>query len=960
MPQRIFLTWDLHLLPQVSSWLASEWSNGPLNLADTLVVVPSAEAGRRLRESLARTAASRGAALLPPRITTPEAVVSPPTTENPRELRACELALWTRCLLDLPLDQFRAVFPIDPPQRDQAWALSTASDLLKLRSLLDEACLDFTTAAQRLGPDHEEAERWQQLASLEASALARLAAANLPDPHAERLRNAKTGTPPDGVRRIVVAAVPDASPLLATALDALGKNGTAVTILIHAPESEAHRFLPHGNPLPSDWTTGDIPIHNPAASLKVFDQPADAATFLTSQWTTATRTQIDLPSIGSADPEVTAAFLNSAAQAGFAAYDPAGLPFHRASLAWTLQLVRDLLRHDSITAASQILAIPGLRFPSKVRSDWDQFIASRIPATLTIAHQIASDATKAAAAIPVGAPRPDHDTSIASNASAATEFLTILRRNLASAQSLDPILAFLGTSLGQTTGPLLEDAASAITEAALATDTAFATAQLSPSPADSIDFLLHLLKPTRLYPPQPEDAEAIAGWLELPWNDNPQLFIAGANEGMVPDSTLGDAWLPDGSRLALGLRANDSRLARDSFLLTSMLACRRSTGCLSLVCCRRSAGNDPLRPSRLLFRCPPTELPARVALLFHEPSEQERNRPRPAWQRPWKLSVPPPKPGNRVFHKISVTQFADYLACPFRFYLKHALRMQPFDPQPVELDPRGFGNAIHAAIEQLHREPALASSSDQGEINHFLDNAVTAIFHHHHGPHLTVPLRIQLETARRRLATFARIHADQRAAGWRTFLVEANFPALKDGTDPIEIGGLKITGRIDLIEQHETSGTLRVIDYKTGKSAHPAKSHLRRIRKGEDLPTWKTVTLGDQPMAWKNLQLPFYAAIVSRIFNPPSTEAAYISLPASVQDAGLHVFDNLSPELRDAAETCAAGIVDAIRHGIFWPPAPQPQFDDFKRLAPDGAEQAFLPIDPAAFRAPATPAAPLP
>jgi hypothetical protein len=87
------------------------------------------------------------------------------------------------------------------------------------------------------------------------------------------------------------------------------------------------------------------------------------------------------------------------------------------------------------------------------------------------------------------------------------------------------------------------------------------------------------------------------------------------------------------------------------------------------------------------------------------------------------------------------------------------------------------------------------------------------------------------------------------------------------------------------------------------------------------------------------------------------TEAGYITLPASVQDAKLLVFDNLTPELCEAAETCAAGIVNAIRHGIFWPPASRPTHDDFKGLAPDGAEHAFLPIDPAAFRAPSTPAA---
>jgi ATP-dependent helicase/nuclease subunit B len=957
MPQRIFLTWNRQLLPQVSAWLSSPWTDGPLNLADTLVVVPAAEAGRRLRESLARTAATRGAALLPPRIATPEAVVSPPSIPSLQNLRACELALWTRTLLDLALDSFRAIFPFDPPQRDQAWALSTAAELLKLRSLLDEARLDFATAARRLGPDHEEAERWQQLAALESIALASLSRVNLPDLHTERLRTADSGTPPEGIRRIVVAAVPDASPLLASALDALEKHGTPVTILIHAPESEAPRFLPHGNPVPQAWTTCEIPLSNPEDSLLVFDQPEDAAAFLTSQWTAAAQQHADLPGIGSADPEVTAAFLESAAQAGFAAYDPAGLPFHHASLAWTLQLVRDLIRHDSITAATQILAIPGLRFPPGDRAAWDQFIAASIPASLTSAHQLASAARKSAAPQPDGAIPADRDARIAADAAKATDFLTDLRRKIASAASLTPILEFLGASLGQTSGPLLEGAASAIIGAAEATDAACATANLSPAPADRIDFLLHLLKPARLYPPQPEDAEPIAGWLELPWNDNPHLFIAGANEGMIPDSSHGDAWLPDSSRLALGLRANDSRLARDSFLLTSMLACRRTSGKLALLSCRLSAAHDPLRPSRLLFRCPPSELPARVIHLFAEKSGQIPSRQRPAWQRPWRLEVPPPQPDNRIFQKISVTQFADYLACPFRFYLKHALRMQPFDPHPVELDPRGFGNAIHAAIERLHREPALASCSDAREIEQFLDDAVTTIFHHHHGPHLAVPLRIQLETARRRLATFARTHAETRAEGWRTFLVEASFPTLKDGTDPIEILGQKIQGRIDLIERNENSGNLRIIDYKTGKSGPPVKSHLRRLRKGESPETWKSVTLDGKPMVWTNLQLPFYAAVVSRIYQPPMTEAGYITLPASVQDAKLLVFDNLTPELCEAAETCAAGIVNAIRHGIFWPPASRPTHDDFKGLAPDGAEQAFLPIDPAAFRAPSTPAA---
>ena len=58
------LSWERPLLAQAVEWLAAGWGGeAPLDLANRLVVVPTRQAGRRLREALARgKAAGPGAA----------------------------------------------------------------------------------------------------------------------------------------------------------------------------------------------------------------------------------------------------------------------------------------------------------------------------------------------------------------------------------------------------------------------------------------------------------------------------------------------------------------------------------------------------------------------------------------------------------------------------------------------------------------------------------------------------------------------------------------------------------------------------------------------------------------------------------------------------------------------------------------------------------------------------------
>src|SRR5690606_14254330 len=125
---RHFLGWDRPVLESTVAFLAQSWKGeGLLDLSDHLVVVPTRQAGRRLREGLARHAARQAAAVLPPRVVTPQQLVSPARlgeslTGQPVASEQIEQLIWTALLLRLSLDEYRQIFPIDPVERDLASA----------------------------------------------------------------------------------------------------------------------------------------------------------------------------------------------------------------------------------------------------------------------------------------------------------------------------------------------------------------------------------------------------------------------------------------------------------------------------------------------------------------------------------------------------------------------------------------------------------------------------------------------------------------------------------------------------------------------------------------------------------------------------------------------------------------------------------------------------------------------
>ncbi len=371
-----------------------------------------------------------------------------------------------------------------------------------------------------------------------------------------------------------------------------------------------------------------------------------------------------------------------------------------------------------------------------------------------------------------------------------------------------------------------------------------------PKTADLLGLLLQILASQAIYPDHEtggRDRIDLQGWLELLWEDAPHLIVTGFNEGKVPDAILGDAYLPNRARRVLGVRDNDHRLARDAYYLTALIESRRAAGRVDLIVGKTAADGAPLSPSRLLFHCPDSELPVRTKQLFRGLSEASDQQPA-AWSRAWQLTPPALPDDAKIRRQLSVTQFSDYLRCPFRFFLKHGLRMEEFDRQKLEMDSRDFGNLCHDALEAFGRDEAIRDSTDPAEISRFLIEQLDRQVTYQYGSSLPVPVLIQLESAKQRLDWAAKIQAREREAGWAITDVEWLVPKDPETKLPTwSIDGMPISFKIDRIERHEHSGEIRVLDYKTSdKAESPQESHLKKLASGTSADDFWT---GRSPVA---------------------------------------------------------------------------------------------------------------
>lgn len=910
--RRHFLPWDRPLPAQAAGHLAAGWGgSGPLDVSRLLVVVPTRQSGRRLREALSELAAARGQAVFPPRIVTPEQLV----VEDPAAgvaSRAESALAWVDVLRGIDPADFREVFPADPPARGFARALRLARTFAGLQATLAEAGLRLSDVVGKAGTDFPEAGRWLQLGLLEERYLARLAKIGRMDAQAARIAAASEQRPLAGFDRIVVLAVPDPLPLSVTALEKHASR-TPVEVLVFAPKELAEAFDEWGRPVERVWAGREIELPGFERCVRLCADPEAQADRVVHS-ASAYPDPDGVLAVGAADSTVLPWLESALGAAGIAVFNPEGVPRRRDGLYSLVSSLAALAAEPSFAAVEALARCPdflgylgstlGGAFTVE---DWlsglDELHARHLPGSLAAARAHAAAAPRLSGLV------------------ASLDLVEDLRRTLVEggpakggAEALGRIFAARRLDLGRQSDAQFEDSASAwmdaVRECAIAREgfTKF-------EDSDGWTLALDAFAEGRRTEDKPDGALALQGWLELLFEDAPHLVVAGCNDGALPAAVSGDPFLPEQLRSRLGLKGNGARLARDAYVLQAIAACRSNAGRLELLVGKVSGERDPLRPSRLLFHCADQDLPGRVELLF---SPAERARRSPPWNRAWVLT--PQAVEARLLERLPVTAFRDYLQCPFRFYLKHMLGMGPFDPEKAELDSRDFGTLCHEALDAMGSERGLRDCTDASTLRDFLVARLDAAARNRFGAHLSVPLVIQIESARQRLARAALVQARERVQGWVIEETEREFTLM--------IGGFPVTAKIDRIDRHEKTGERRVLDYKTSDRAEtPRETHARSLRAAGNAPGFSRFVEEGRELAWADLQLPIYREALLGADETPAA-VGYFNLPKAVGETGLALWNDYNPALHAAAMACAEGVVASVKAGEFWPPSEKAGNDD--------------------------------
>ncbi len=895
----------------VVDWLLDEVDEGVADLREWMLLLPTRQAGRRLREALASEMNQCGGALFPPRTGTPWHLVRADEKAVASEL-AC-LWHWDRVLGGLNPKQFKKLFPRLMKKPDATWRRQMAQTLHGLRGSLAEGGLDCAAVATA-EPCPEKA-RWQELKKLEEAY--RNSLGQKQDLHDAKRKAAAKPTLVEGIRKIAVLGVPDLPGLVQTALGNCMAQGISVDVVVFGPKKGADWFDAWGRPQPGKWAGLKLTLEkeNLVACL---DEDSQAQA-ITQRLAAYGENRAQHVAVGVADPAVTPRLERALADADIAGFNPDGLSLRRSPLVAFLQALAELLRQPSFAHADALLRMPDAwgwaagvtkHFsPEKLLHGLDELRTKHLPSRLDGAVRLHFEGGKTARRI--------HARTV------LAELEKVLKQIHQTPLSVG-LLEFLRAAFGQREFIEGRESDAADLESAKIFmdrlgEWEAATGDDAWPASEALALLIEAVGSEAVFAERRPEAVDIQGWLELAWEDAPHLMVAGANEGMLPESIRGDLFMPDALREMLGLRTNADRLARDAWLMELLVQTRARSGRVEFFIGRQRVSGNPLKPSRLLFRCENEQLAGRVKLLFDKLPQDPQP---PVWSAPWKLA----SPNVGTVDHLSASAIRNYLECPYRFYLRKVLKMKPQDYEQRELDAMDFGSLVHAVLEAFGKNEEARKRTDAHAIQKFFAAELARQMEAKFGKRPPMALQVQQEIAVRRLQFAAHVQAAERAAGWEIVDTEKNFEKSLDG--------MKVIGWIDRIEKNRKTGAMRVLDYKTSNAGDvPMKKHWTRFKAGRDdaVPKFAQFKMNGKDHVWRDLQLFVYAWALGEIEND-RLELGYFNLPAVGTGAGVALIQPDDAEIRRAAVDCARGVVAAVGRGHFWPPAPKLKYDDYEGI----------------------------
>lgn len=905
MKPPVALTEKKSLAAQVAAFLLHGQQGSPIDLGDTLVLIPTSGAGRAIRRELSKKG------VLSPRFRLPMDALVP--SNLPVASRLEREAAWATLLNPEGRERFKFLVPLIVPLDSPDDRFGVAERLCGVCDQLAEAGLDPASPKVAEASQGDD-QRWENFGKLYGEYLAVLSKHGLRDPNDVRIEQSKNPSVPAELKRVIVACIPDLAPVVETCLGLLKTKGIDAEVLAWSPADQAQHLDAMGRP-DIDWWGSHMP-ELADDMIVVENDPASEAGVLIDH---AAGSTSDGYALFSAAPESTVALGAEIARRKEEAYLPEGRALAQTEFAGMLIGYEELLQSQSLQTLRSLLQRPAFlawfvaqaadtNFTGDSALDaCDRLLAEKLCRTVEAARSWLDHADEPA---PKDRDRAKFDELV--------RLIVTAEKILQRKQPTEDFLAAVAGHAGRITAGSMK----AMELAAMAE----ALDQFSQSPllgglpaADQKAALRADLGRKRLFAPAPDDAVEIQGWLEAPWSTAALKIIAGCREGALPSGTHEDAFLPDQAKKRLGLVSQDARFARDAYLLSCLI---HSGSRVLLGTSRFRSQGEPNRPSRLLFACGDGELSRRSRRLLRPSLPAKRRETKASWT----IELPI---REKTVEAVRVTGFKNYLQCPLRFYLQNVCRIRDFDPEAREISPRDFGTVMHKVLEEYGGSEATKNLDDPVEIARVFDRKLDEVARRFYGDLFSPVVLVQLESMRARLRSFAPLQAQARAEGWEFIATEKAVG--KHDKKPAKIGPLTLTGTMDRVEVNHRKGLVRVLDYKTfGSATTPVKTHLATKRDRPDVPA-AACTYDGKSAFWKDLQLPLYRYLVPHIWEEhgdKEIDVGYVLLPADPDDTGIEMLPMDHDEFGSAVE-CAKEIASLVSQGVFWPPSEKVDFDNF-------------------------------
>lgn len=259
-------------------------------------------------------------------------------------------------------------------------------------------------------------------------------------------------------------------------------------------------------------------------------------------------------------------------------------------------------------------------------------------------------------------------------------------------------------------------------------------------------------------------------------------------------------------------------------------------------------------------------------------------------------------------HRWSVTQFNDFITCPFRFMATHLLKLDRRSEPEDGLERAGRGRLYHQILAEAGAEWRSILAADDSAAEHTL---LAALARAAENVLQQAPVTYGFEPGafweweqadiRRRLEQAMRraLQAGPDWAGFQPAGIEQSF-GLNRGYPPLQLetpdGIVQVSGRIDRIDQR-ADGALALIDYKSSSAP-------RRF---------------DETLTARDVQLPIYWLAVENLIVPATGQrverAAFLHLGSGRHSPALTA--DRRDEALQALTQRVATVVRGVRSGDF-------------------------------------------